>query len=225
VHERIQCAVENNAQWCDLVCRSKRIETSWQDGFWITRQPSPQFYPEGMTLRENVAPDRLINELPRGLCSVKDSFSDLDLASYGFERLFDARWIDRSPVPSAAAPTGWTVVSTEEAFAQWRDRCGLADVLPGELLREESVRVLQRERAKEVVAGAVLNRTGVVVGLSNVFSLDVPLDEVWADLVALSGQQFSSCPIVGYARDEDLTAAIATGFEDLAQLTVWLQMS
>jgi hypothetical protein len=95
-------AVANNANWCDLVCRSHRISTSWFGGFWVSCRPSPQFYPEGITLQENVAPEQLINELLDGLCSIKDSFSDLDLADHGFERLFDARWIYR--VPPAGRP-------------------------------------------------------------------------------------------------------------------------
>jgi hypothetical protein len=34
VDDRISLAVENNAQWCDLVCRSHGMSTSWNDGFW-----------------------------------------------------------------------------------------------------------------------------------------------------------------------------------------------
>jgi hypothetical protein len=85
------------------------------------------------------------------------------------------------------------------------------------------VRFLQRKRANDVSAGAVLNRTGRVVGLTNVFSLDLPPDEVWGDVVALCGQQFPTCLIVGYERGEELDAAIETGFKALAALTVWLQ--
>jgi hypothetical protein len=63
-----------------------------------------------------------------------------------------------------------------------------------------------------------------VVGLSNVFTLNVPLDEVWGDLLVLATQEFPSCPIVGHERGEDLDAAIGTGFNDLAGLRVWLQV-
>jgi hypothetical protein len=224
VEDRISAAVENNAKWCDLVCRSHRISTSWTEGFWVSRQPSPQFYPEGVTLQPKVSPEQLINELPPGPCSVKDSFADLDLASRGFEQLFDARWIYRVPPVGAQRATGWTAISAEEEFGQWLLACGLLDVLPEALLRDQSVRVLQRKRANDVTAGAVLNRTGSVVGLSNVFSLNVPLDEVWGDLVVLAAQEFPSCPIVGYERGEDLDVAIGTGFNDLGGLRVWLQV-
>jgi hypothetical protein len=114
-------------------------------------------------------------------------------------------------------------VSADDEFAQWLQACGLEDVVPEALLRDPSVRVLQRKRAKDVSAGAVLNRTGSVVRLSNVFSLNVPLDEVWGDLVLLAAQEFPSYPIVGYERGEDLDAAMGTGSNDLAGLRVWLQ--
>jgi hypothetical protein len=224
VDDRIQVAVENNARWCDLVCRSHGITTSWLEGFWVSRQPSPKFYPEGITLEENVSPEQMVDELPAGICSVKDSFADLDIASHGFELLFEARWIYRAPTARAAPPAGWTPVSTERDFVRWRQACGLTDVLPVALLRDESVSVLQRKSTRDVSAGAVLNRSGSVVGLTNLFSTSVPLDEVWRDVAALCGQHFPSCPIVGYERGGDLDHAIHTGFTDLAALRVWLQV-
>jgi hypothetical protein len=223
--DRIQVAVENNARWCDLVCRSLGITTSWLEGFWVSRQPSPQFYPEGITLQGNLSREQVVDELPAGICSVKDSFADLDIASHGFELLFEARWIYRAPTArTARRPAGWTTVSTEGDFVRWREACGLTDVLPAALLRDESVRFLQRKRAQDVTAGAVLNRNGSVVGLTNLFSTSVPLDEVWGDVAALCGQHFPSCPIVGYERGQELDAATNTGFTDLAALRVWLQV-
>ena len=221
--ERVRAAVENNANWCDLVCRSHGIPTSWLEGFWVSRQPTPRFYPEAITLRENVAPEQVIAELPAGICSVKDSFADLDLASHGFELLFEATWISRTPTASTAPAGGWTTLSTESDFVRWREACGLVDVLPTALLDEESVRFLQRKRRQSVSSGAVLNRGGSIVGLTNLFSTNAPLDEVWNDVAALCGQQFPSCPIVGYARDQDLEAAISSGFTELAVLRVWLE--
>jgi hypothetical protein len=99
----------------------------------------------------------------------------------------------------------------------------LTDVLPGALLRDASVRFVQRICTPEVSAGAVLNRSGSVVGLTNVFSTSVPLDQVWSDAAALCRRHFPSCAIVGYERGPDLDAAISAGFSELAALRVWLQ--
>jgi hypothetical protein len=223
VDDGIQVAVQNNACWCDLVCRSQGITTSWLEGFWVSRQPSRQFYPEAITPQENLSPEQVVDELPAGACSVKDSFADLDIASQGFELLFEARWIYRAPTARTAPQAGWTTVSTERDFVRWRGACGWADVLPAALLRDESVRFLQRKRAQAVSAGAVLNRSDSVVGLTNLSTGD-PLDQVWGDVAVLCGQHFPPCPIVGYQRGRDLDAAINTGFTDLAALRVWLQV-
>jgi hypothetical protein len=222
---RIEVAVENNASWCDLVCRTHGIATSWREGFWVSRQPSPQFYPEGISLQENLVADQLIDELPVGICSVKDSFADLDLAGHGFELMFEARWIYRAPTTGTEPVVGWTTVSTDEDFVVWLDACGLAGVLPAALLHDESVRFLQRKRADEVSAGAVLNRSASVVGITNLFGARELLEQVWRDVAALCGQHFPTCPIVGYERGQDLDAAINTRFSDLAALRVWRQIN
>jgi hypothetical protein len=221
---RIEMAVENNVRWCDLVCRAHGITTSWRKGFWVSCQPSPQFYPEGISLQENVAAEQLIDELPAGICSVKDSFADLDLASHSFELMFEASWIYRPSTTGTAPPIGWTTVSTDEDFVLWLDACGLAGVLPAALLQDQSVRFLQRKRADEVAAGAVLNRSASVVGLTNLFTTSEPLEQVWGDVATLCGQHFPTCAIVGYERGQDLDAALNTGFSDLAALRVWHQM-
>jgi hypothetical protein len=220
----IRQAVENNARWCDLVCRSHGITTSWKEGFWVSRQPSPRFYPEAITLQGKLAPAEVIDELPPGMCSVKDSFADLELEGHGFEQRFEARWIYRPPTAGTPPATGWTTVSTELEFGRWLEACGLAGVLPAALLREASVRFLQREHAHEVSAGFVMNRSGSVVGVSNLFSTNVPLNEVWGEVAVLCGQEFPACSIVGYERGQDLDAAINAGFDVLAALRVWLQV-
>jgi hypothetical protein len=224
VDERVIAAALNNARWCDLVCRGHGVTTTWLEGFWVSRQRSPQFYPEAVTLRENLAPAQVIDELPVGVSSVKDSFADLDLASHDFELLFEARWVYRRAGAGAAPPAGWTTVSTEREFARWREACGLAEILPGALLHNGSVRFLQREDPLAVSAGAVLNRTGAVVGVSNLFATQVPLVEVWGDVAALCARHFPSCAIVGYERGQHLDAAIDSGFADLAPLRVWQQI-
>ena len=217
--DRVRVAVENNARWCDLVCRAGRVATSWQNGFWVARQPSPRFYPEAITLHERLAPASPIAELPSGRCSIKDSFADLNLSEQGFEELFSAVWIYRD-APSGPSPArGWTVVDTVEDFADWLTAWGLVDVLAPSLLRDETVRILKHDH----LAGAVLNQIGSVVGISNVFSHGMALSEVWKDLVAVCSQEFPSCPIVGYERGDDLTAAVAAGFASLAPLRIWLQ--
>jgi hypothetical protein len=224
VDDRVRLAVGNNARWCDLVCRAAQIATSWQNEFWVARQPSPRFYPEAITLREKLAPAALIDELPSGRCSIKDSFADLNLAHDGFEELFDTWWIYRDPSAVPARADSWTVVDTAEDFAEWIEAWGLVDVLSAGVLGNQTVRILERRRGQDVVGGAILNWTGPAVSISNVFSRGMALDELWSELVAFAAQVFPSCPIVGYERGDALDAAVAVGFAALAPLRIWLQV-
>jgi hypothetical protein len=65
-------------------------------------------------------------------CSVKDSFGTFELARWGFDELFQARWILREPVPSSAIfPSTFSVVETEEDCAAWAAAHGALDTFGG----------------------------------------------------------------------------------------------
>ena len=191
----------------------------------MSSRRTPRLYPDAVTLRPGVLVDALLDcvQLGRG-CSIKDSFADVNLTSRGFEELFGAHWIYMEPVrdrESAAEP--WSIVDTEEELVDWAQTAGLCDVFGPELLRDVTVRALQRRGPSGVDAGAVVNRTGSVVGVSNVFSIDMSATEVWTGAVAAISREFPALPIVGYERGEDLHAALASGFEAIGRLRVWLQ--
>lgn len=42
----------NNADWCDLVCRSHGIGTARDEAAWVALRRSPPFYPDAVTLHE-----------------------------------------------------------------------------------------------------------------------------------------------------------------------------
>jgi hypothetical protein len=63
-----------------------------------------------------------------------------------------------------------------------------------------------------------------VVGVTNLFTKDIPLDEVLRDVAALSAHHFPSQPVVGYERGEQLDAALEAGFNGLGALRVWRRM-
>jgi hypothetical protein len=67
-------------------------------------------------------------------------------------------------------------------------------------------------------AGAVANRTGPVVGVSNVFTTTIAADEAWAGLPHALAAVFPSLPLVGYEHGE----ALAAGFTEVGALRVWL---
>jgi len=71
---RLRWAVRNNANWCDLVCRSHGIRTTFGPELWVTTERSPNFYPDAITLREQAAKQTVLTAIARGPgASVKDS--------------------------------------------------------------------------------------------------------------------------------------------------------
>lgn len=219
---RLPWAVRNNAKWCDLVCRSHRIQTRFRPDLWATAQRAPQFYPDVITLRSPLAEEDVLGAISPGPgASVKDSFATLDLGHHGFDELFEARWITYDGPPHSATLT-WTVVQTEHNLAEWTEAAGLTGILGPELLRHAEVRFLAAHDEDGISAGAVVNLTGPVAGVSNVFARTIGEDEAWAGIPAAVEALFPSSVLVGYEQGESLRAAVAAGFRDVGPLRVWL---
>jgi hypothetical protein len=72
-------------------------------------------------------------------------------------------------------------------------------------------------------AGAIVNRTGPVVGVSNVFTTTITADEAWAGIAPAVAAAFPSLPLVGYEQGDELQAALAAGFTQVGALRVWLR--
>jgi hypothetical protein len=159
----------------------------------------------------------------RAECSVKDSFADVDLADHGFAVLFDARWLHREPARRSDPRLAWHVVATEEEFAEWAGAAGLEGILRPELMGDATVRFLVARSERSLAAGAVLNETDGVVGVSNVFATAAGADAVWADLPAVIGEIRGERPIVGYERGDALSLAVASGFTATGELRVWVR--
>ncbi len=48
--DRPTAAARNNAQWCDLVCRSDGLATRFDDDAWTCSSRTPAYYPDAVTL-------------------------------------------------------------------------------------------------------------------------------------------------------------------------------
>ncbi len=217
----------NNAELCEVVCRTHGIDTRFGEGAWTSRTRTPPLYPDAVTL----APDCSVSELLESVdysagCSIKDSFASLDLGPYGFTVLFEAEWIVRPP--SDAQPVlkaqRWTTVQEPSAFTAWetawRGDDGPPDVLLGELLSQETVAVIGAEVDGRFVAGAILNRSAEVVGVSNFFA-EGNAPSAWEECVAIAQTLFPLSALVGYESGAALEAARASGFEVAGPLRVW----
>jgi hypothetical protein len=220
----VRASVQNNAAWCDTVCRSHGLTTLYDARFWATAARPPTFYPDAVTLDPTVVPAEILARIDdsRG-ASIKDSFAVLDLDRFGYNVLFDAQWYllesDRRPPPAEGA---WSVVRTPEALASWAAAHGLGDVLRATLLDDPEVRILVRHLPGGGLAGAIASRAAGVVGVSKVFSPGTA-EGAWEGLVDAIGAAFPGETLVGYGTGEHLRAALSEGFRTIGPLRVWVR--
>jgi hypothetical protein len=219
----IRLASHANADWCDAVCRAGGVPTRFDADAWIAASRTPPRYPDAVTLSPLVVADRLLARVDSGPgCSVKDSFTELDLAPAGFEVLFDATWLHRHPAPDTAVdPLGWRVVRTAGELAAWAGAADAGDALQPALLDDPAVAVLAVWSGDAVIAGAVANRSRSAVGLSWVFTTTADPDLVWRSVTTAVYAPFPGLPVVGYERGEALAAARRAGYDAIGDLRVW----
>ena len=222
---RVVAAAQNNACWCDTVCRSHGLPTVLSEQMWMAPEGSPPLYPDAVTLAPRLAADFVLRRIDTGPgCSVKDSFADLDLSKHGFAVLSDARWLFRGPASPRTRPRlGWQVITSDDDLDRWAVAADLEGIIRPKLLRDPTVRVLAVRDEQAVTTGAIVNRTGATVGLSNVFTTATPAVSAWRDLPAAVGDAFGGIPIAGYEHGNALAAAVESSFEPIAPLQVWLK--
>jgi hypothetical protein len=223
-------AAANNAEWCDMVCRTHGIGGELDGAAWTSPSRTPPLYPDAVTLVPGLAPPSLLARIDGSPgCSIKDSFASLDLTTHGFRVLLDAQWIVRAPAAPLADTDGpdWMVVRDVDAFAvwelAWRGEHGPADVLRADLLREPSVSVLAARVGNRVVAGSVLTRAAGVVGISNFFADDAIASVSWKGCLTLARALFPGETLVGYESGDALDTARTHGFEAVGSLRVWIR--
>ncbi|SDP59060.1 hypothetical protein SAMN05660199_04315 [Klenkia soli] len=212
----LEDAVGANVAWCARVSGGPGTEP--HPGCWLAPPDPPPFFPDLVTLRPLVSATDVAAALrDRPVCSVKDSWADVDLTSSGFRMLLEATWIGRAAAGEpAAAPTGWGTVTTPAELGAWSVAAGLPESLPVALLDAPEVAVLARRRAGRLVAGATANRWRGAVGLTNVAG-----DDPWADLLAMH----AGADVTGYEHGDELVAACAAGMVPLGPLRIWVRQS
>ncbi len=242
---RIEQAARNNAIWCDTICRAHGIPGEVQDYLWLNRHQVPRFYPNAVTLSQTQGVAEQLAQIQDmnaegipGNWAVKDSFCILDLAPLAFQPLFEATWLWRAPSLPKPKVVGvgihWATVQEPSELSRWEtawnglpadDRSAPpARIFLPSLLADKDVAFITAYRDEHIIAGAVANRTGDVVGLSNVF---VPGDDAprfWAGCLTAAMDAFPGLPLVGYERGSELAVAQTLGFEGIGSLRVWRRM-
>jgi len=224
-------AARNNAEWCDIFCRSHGVTGTFHSDAWASPIRTPARYPDAVALDRSLSGERILSyvDSSRG-CSIKDSFGVMDLSSAGFRVLFEAEWIVRPPQPAPKAQLErirWEMVREPSMLRTWegewaRDAAPTGFFLPV-LLRSPDVVIMAGYSRRQLVAGAIFNRSPSAVGLSNVFSSSDDLTQTYEACVSAVANHFPGMPIVGYEAGEALAAAHTQGFQSVGRLAVWLK--
>ncbi len=233
-------ATYNNAVWCDTIFRAHGWPGEFYPALWLNRHGSLPYYPNAVTLTGSsdlpIQYQQLqelgAGGLPAGW-GVKDSFCALDLGSLGFRILFEATWICRAAGgrPNSLVPLHWQPIRTAAKLAAWEaawrsasgDDPARPRLFPPMLLADPQVVFLAVYQEGRIVAGAILNRTDTVVGLSNLFCTEGEVVAWWANCVVAADTLFPGLALVGYEHGQDLANAQAVGFGELGPLRIWVQ--
>ena len=224
-------AAVNNAEWCHTMCQSHGLQAGFDDDAWTCSARTPLYYPDVVTLVPNPSVPHLLSRIDTSVgCSIKDSLASLDLNSYGFRVLLDAQWIIRTckgPQHPEGANQCWGLVRNLDDLASWeqawRRGDGPADTFRSELLDNDSVAILAARAGDRIVAGAVLNRSAMVVGISNFFTDGSGVDSAsWLGCLTFAEMLFPDARFVGYESGDGLDAARSNGFDTAGPLRVWI---
>ena len=235
-------AARNNAEWCNTISSVHAGPGTFERAFWIKRGKVPPYMSNLVTLDgAESKPDQIaaIRSLLQGDAelpfSVKDAFNCLELGSLGFTKLFEATWVVAPAGTSLSADSAdrlrWELVTHADELAAWERAWrgssanealrGENRVFPDRLLQVAGLHFMLGSLDGTPVASAALNRTGDVVGLSNVFTARQDAGPLFPGCLRIARRVYPSLPVVGYARGADLIAAKQAGFEELHGLTVW----
>jgi hypothetical protein len=223
----VQEAALNNAEWCHAFCRAHRIAGHFDSVAWSSADRTPPFYPDAVTLAAGCSTENLLSRVDaRPGCSIKDSFVDLDLSASGFEVMFTADWVCNDRARDTQPADGWSAVADEDELERWEAAWGESPIprpfFRAELLTDARIRILAESDGEQVCGGAIANRSGAVIGLSNVFDIEGDLESAWRNAASAAQTVWGRMPVVGYDRGDSLDAAHRAGFETVGHLAVWV---
>jgi hypothetical protein len=224
-------AARNNAEWCDIFCRSHGVTGTFHSDAWASAVRTPECYPDAVALDRSLSGERILSYVDSSTgCSIKDSFAAMDLNPTGFRVLFEAEWIVRPPQPppnARQAGLRWELIRDRAMLRRWeaaraRDAPPNDSFLPA-LLTHPNVSIAAGYAGQELIAGAIFNRSASAVGISNVFSAADDLNQAYEGCSRLVANDFPELPIVGYEAGNGLAAARSQDFRSVGRLVVWVK--
>jgi hypothetical protein len=231
--EQLGC-IRNNAEWCDLVCRSHAVPGTYERSLWIQPRIGPEFYPNAITLTKGDIQEQTERiaglSASRSGISVKDSFNALDLSALGMRRLFEAEWIWLEPGQGGLSfdrPERWSKIESAAELTLWQSAWrgashGPTVFLPS-LLDHPSVAFIAAWSGSAILAGCALNRdSNDIVGLSNFFSPAAARHAYVTAAVHHATGFAQGAPLAGYESGSDLTIMKSCGFRSVGALSIWV---
>jgi hypothetical protein len=192
------------------------------DGFRAIDSPMP-FHGWAVVTKPDAPICDLIAPLirQRGF-GVKDASGIYDLTDVGLAKMFEATWLWH--VPDAVADVAdWEHIATPEALLRWEDAWRGTQFLdqrqfPDQILKRSDVRTWGRQIDGGFDAGVIANVSADCVSVSNCFGTDAR-----PATTALCAAFGHGKPLVGYERGDDLTEALANGWQETGPLAVWVK--
>lgn len=218
----IDKAVLNNILWCGIVCNLHGLTQASSEHVWGLLSKAPEFYPDIITSSRHATSEEIMDFIgKREVFSIKDSFANLDMVPFGFEILFEAKWIYHAPVTDVGfVQEEWSVVTKEKDLTRWALANGLQKVIKSDLLTHKDVKIYMHEKNGEL-SGFITNLSANAVGISNVFSNSQK--NVWSDIVKIVSTYCPGIPMVGYESGDSLTSALLSEWTSLGPLRVWIK--
>ena len=210
--QRLETCVAASLAWYADVFALHAIPTTTEHGLWRALGTPPPLHSAAKTLEPGVREaDVLAAVAPYDVCSVADSYGDLDLVPAGFAVLIDATWLWHEPLEPAPLPEGWFRVEDDARLERWVELHGTPGVFPPAVLAHPAFTLLARDEA-----GAVVHASDGAVTVAHVFG-DVPVPE-WLGLAAALQP---GRPVVDYATGTALEEALDAGFTGVGPQLVW----
>ena len=229
-HDRAHHAARNNADLYEAVFRAHGLGFHRDASLFRAIDPPPPYYSAALVLMRGdeaaqVAAIAAALAPFGGKAAVKDGFAALDLAPLGLELGFHASWIWAEAKPQSENP-GWHVATNASDLARWerawQSGGSPADqrIFPPECLNDGELLFCGRACGAGFDAGCIINRSGDIVGLSNVFG---PSGDAGLFPAALAMARWlgRGKPVTGFEGGAARDAALAAGFADAGPLTVW----
>jgi len=211
--QRLDTCVRASLDWYSDVFALHGIATATDDGLWRALATPPPLHSAAKSLARGVREaDVLAAVAQYEVCSVADSFGDLDLSGHGFDVLIDATWLLHDALDPAPMPAGWERVLDPSHLSAWVDLHGTPGVFPDAVLEHPAFAVLARRDGP----GAVVHAAEVAVTVAHVFG-DVPV----AEWLLLAAALHPGRPVVDYAAGSALEEALEAGFVALGPQIVW----